>query len=136
MWRVLVSAPLLRDDPGKSITSGDGPTTGAVMNWLILIFAGLLEVGWAVGLKYTEGFTKPAPSIVTLAMMAASLYLLSLAMRSLPMGAAYAVWVGIGMLGAVLFGIVFFRESVSLLKMISLLFIVVGIIGLKWSVKA
>lgn len=106
------------------------------MNWLILIFAGLLEVGWAIGLKYTEGFTKPVPTIASVATMAASLYLLSLAMRSLPIGPAYAIWVGIGMLGAVVFGIVFFQESVSALKLISLLFIVAGIIGLKMSVHS
>lgn len=106
------------------------------MNWLILIFAGLLEVGWVVGLKYSEGFTKPVPSIVTVAAMAISLYLLSIAMRSLPMGTAYAVWVGIGMLGAVVFGSVFFHESVSVLKIVSVIFIVFGIVGLKWSASA
>jgi len=106
------------------------------MNWLILIFAGLLEVGWAVGLKYTEGFTKPVPSIATVAAMAVSLYLLSVAMRTLPMGVAYAVWVGIGMTGAAIYGVVFFQEPQSTLKVISLLFIVAGIIGLKWSMAA
>lgn len=106
------------------------------MNWLILIFAGLLEVGWAVGLKYTEGFTKPFPTIATLATMAASLYLLSLAMRSLPMGAAYAVWVGIGVFGAVIFGVIFFQESISVIKGVSLLLILAGIMGLKWSATA
>lgn len=103
------------------------------MNWLILIFAGLLEVGWAVGLKYTEGFTRPAPSIVTVAAMVASLYLLSIAMRSLPMGTAYAIWVGIGMLGAVIFGVLFLQESISILKVASMLFIAAGILGLKLS---
>lgn len=106
------------------------------MNWLILIFAGLLEVGWAVGLKYTEGFTRPAPSIATVAAMAASLYLLSIAMRSLPMGTAYAIWVGIGMLGAVIFGVLFLQESMSMLKVVSVLFIAAGIVGLKLSMPA
>lgn len=106
------------------------------MSWLILIFAGLLEVGWAIGLKYTEGFTQPIPSIATVAAMAASLFLLSIAMRSLPMGIAYTVWVGIGMVGAIVFGVVFFQESLSVLKVISLIFIVAGVIGLKCSAAA
>jgi quaternary ammonium compound-resistance protein SugE len=103
------------------------------MNWLILIFAGLLEVGWAVGLKYTDGFTKPAPSIATVAAMAASFYCLSIAMRSLPLSVAYTVWVGIGMIGAVIFGVVFFREPLSVFKLVSLLLIITGILGLKLS---
>jgi quaternary ammonium compound-resistance protein SugE len=103
------------------------------MNWLILIFAGLLEVGWAVGLKYIDGFTKPAPSIATVAAMAASFYCLSIAMRSLPLSVAYTVWVGIGMVGAVIFGVVFFREPLSVFKLVSLLLIITGILGLKLS---
>ena len=106
------------------------------MSWLILVFAGLLEVIWAVGLKFTEGFSKPIPSLVTAAAMVASLYLLSVAMRSLPLGIAYAIWVGIGMVGAVVVGFVIFQESLSILKLISLLLIVAGIIGLKWSAVA
>ncbi|AOS97569.1 Quaternary ammonium compound-resistance protein SugE [Microbulbifer aggregans] len=103
------------------------------MNWLILIFAGLLEVVWAVGLKFTEGFTRPIPSLVTVAAMAASLYLLSIAMRSLPLGTAYAIWVGIGMVGAVVVGVVMFHESLSVIRVVSLLFLVIGIMGLKFS---
>lgn len=103
------------------------------MNWLILIFAGLLEVVWAVGLKFTEGFTRPIPSLVTVAAMAASLYLLSIAMRSLPLGTAYAIWVGIGMVGAVVVGVVMFHESLSVIRVVSLLFLVTGIVGLKFS---
>ncbi len=103
------------------------------MNWLILIFAGLLEVVWAVGLKYTQGFTKPLPSVVTVIAMAASFYCLSLAMRSLPLSIAYTVWVGIGMVGAVLFGIIFLKEPVNLFKIISVLLIITGIMGLKLS---
>ncbi|MDF2183121.1 quaternary ammonium compound efflux SMR transporter SugE [Neptuniibacter sp. CAU 1671] len=103
------------------------------MSWLILFCAGLMEVVWAVGLKYTEGFSKPVPSLITIAAMVASVYLLSIAMRSLPLGVAYAVWVGVGMLGAVIMGILLYQESLSLIKGISLVLMVVGIIGLKWS---
>lgn len=103
------------------------------MNWLILIVAGLLEVVWAVGLKYTDGFTKPLPSVITLVAMAASFYCLSLAMRSLPLSIAYTVWVGIGMVGAVIFGVTFLKEPINLVKGISLLLIISGILGLKLS---
>ncbi|ELC3206658.1 multidrug efflux SMR transporter [Vibrio parahaemolyticus] len=106
------------------------------MNWLILIFAGLLEVVWAVGLKHTNGFTKPIPSIATVTAMAASFYCLSIAMRSLPLSIAYTVWVGIGMVGAVLFGVVFLKEPLNTFKLISLLLIIVGITGLKISSSA
>lgn len=101
------------------------------MNWLMLIAAGLLEVVWAVGLKFSQGFTKPIPSIITLVAVGASFYLLSLSLRSLPLSIAYAVWVGIGVVGAVIFGITVFKEPISLLKVISLLFIIMGIVGLK-----
>jgi quaternary ammonium compound-resistance protein SugE len=103
------------------------------MNWLILIFAGLLEVVWAVGLKYTHGFTKPLPSFITIAAMAASFYCLSIAMCSLPLSIAYAVWVGMGMVGAVVFAVVFLKEPLSTVKVISLLLIITGILGLKLS---
>lgn len=103
------------------------------MNWLILIVAGLLEVVWAVGLKYTDGFTKPLPSVITVAAMAASFYCLSLAMRSLPLSIAYTVWVGIGMVGAVIFGIIVLKEPINMVKVISLLLIISGILGLKLS---
>lgn len=103
------------------------------MNWLILIVAGLLEVVWAVGLKYTDGFTKPLPSVITLVAMAASFYCLSLAMRSLPLSIAYTVWVGIGMVGAVNFGVIFLKEPINMVKGISLLLIISGILGLKLS---
>ncbi|MHA2937218.1 DMT family transporter [Vibrio sp. RC27] len=103
------------------------------MCWLVLIFAGLLEVAWAVGLKYTDGFTKPFPSIATVTAMVASFYCLSIAMRTLPLSIAYTVWVGIGMVGAVIFGTVFLKEPLSTLKMISLLLIIIGILGLKIS---
>ena len=101
------------------------------MKWLILFVAGLLEIGWAVGLKYTEGFSRFWPSVATVAAMAASLWLLSFAMKDLPVGTAYAVWVGIGAVGAAILGIVLFGESASALKIASLALIVIGIAGLK-----
>lgn len=103
------------------------------MSWLILFLAGLFEVVWAVGLKYTEGFTKLTPSLVTLAAMGASFYLLSVALRTLPLGAAYAVWVGIGALGTAIAGIMLFHEAVTPLKLVSLMLVIAGIVGLKLS---
>jgi len=103
------------------------------MSWLILFLAGLFEIVWAVGLKYTEGFTKLTPSLVTLAAMGASFYLLSVALRTLPLGAAYAVWVGIGALGTAIAGIMLFHEAVTPLKLVSLMLVVAGIVGLKLS---
>lgn len=101
------------------------------MNWIILIIAGLLEVGWAVGLKHTEGFTRFWPSVLTIASMAVSLVLLAFAMKTLPTGAAYAVWVGVGVVGTALAGIFLMGESAGLMKSVSLLLIMVGIVGLK-----
>ena len=101
------------------------------MAWLILLAAGLLEVGWAVGLKYTEGFTRPLPTILTLVSMAASLGLLGLALRSLPLGTAYAVWTGVGTVGTAILGIVLFRESADPARILCIGLIVAGIAGLK-----
>ncbi|HOX70682.1 quaternary ammonium compound efflux SMR transporter SugE [Dokdonella sp.] len=101
------------------------------MNWFILVIAGLFEIGWAVGLKYTEGFTRLWPTVGTVAAMVISMGLLGVAMRSLPVGTSYAVWVGIGMVGTALFGIVVFNDSVNVLRIASLALIVVGVIGLK-----
>lgn len=101
------------------------------MAWLVLFFAGLMETGWAVGLKYTEGFTRLWPSIFTIASMGLSLWLLSVAMKSLPMGTAFAVWVGIGAVGTVILGIVLFGESASPARLFSVALIVAGIVGLK-----
>jgi len=101
------------------------------MNWIILILAGLFEVAWAVGLKYTDGFTRLWPSIATLVAMVISFALLSHALKSLPMGTAYAVWVGIGAVGAGIVGIVFLHEPASAGRIISLALIVTGVIGLK-----
>jgi quaternary ammonium compound-resistance protein SugE len=101
------------------------------MNWLILLLAGLLEVVWAIGLRYTDGFTRPLPTLLTLAAMAGSFYLLSIALRALPLGSAYAVWVGIGAVGAAIAGVFLFQEPVSTLKLVSLLLVVVGVLGLR-----
>lgn len=101
------------------------------MTWFVLVLAGLLEVVWAVGLKHTHGFTRLAPSLVTLVAMGASFWLLSLAMRTLPLGTAYAVWVGIGAVGAAIAGFVLFHEPVNALKVVSLALVIAGIIGLK-----
>jgi len=101
------------------------------MSWVILVIAGLFEVGWAVGLKYTDGFTRLWPSLATLASMIISLWLLGLAMKSLPMGTAYAVWVGVGAVGTVILGIVLLGEPANPGRLISVGLIVAGIIGLK-----
>ncbi len=106
------------------------------MNWLILILAGLFEVCWAVGLKYSVGFTKLWPSVFTVATMAISVFLLALAMRTLPMGTAYAVWTGIGAIGTVIVGIFLFGDSASLLRIGCLLLIFSGIVGLKFLSEA
>lgn len=103
------------------------------MPWIILFIAGLLEVVWAIGLKYTHGFTRLTPSIITVSAMIVSIVLLSWAMRSLPVGTAYAVWTGIGAVGAAITGILLLGESASLARIASLALIVAGIIGLKLS---
>lgn len=103
------------------------------MSWIILFIAGLLEVVWAIGLKYTHGFTRLTPSIITVSAMFISIVLLSWAMRSLPVGTAYAVWTGIGAVGAAITGILLLGESASLARIASLALIVAGIIGLKLS---
>lgn len=99
--------------------------------WLILVLAGVLEIGWAVGLKYADGFTKPVASTLTIGAMIASMYLLALAARTLPIGTAYAVWTGIGAVGAAILGIVLFGESANALRLACIALIVVGIAGLK-----
>ena len=101
------------------------------MPWLILVLAGLFEIGWAVGLKYSEGFTRLWPSIGTVAAMAVSLGLLGIAMRSLPVGTAYAIWVGVGAVGTVILGIVLFDEPVNALRIGSVTLIIAGLVGLK-----
>ena len=101
------------------------------MAWLLLLLAGVLEVGWAIGLKYTEGFTRLWPTIGTIAAMSVSLALLGIAMRSLPVGTAYAVWVGVGAVGTVILGIVLLNEPANAARLMSVGLIVAGIIGLK-----
>jgi quaternary ammonium compound-resistance protein SugE len=101
------------------------------MNWFILVVAGLLEVGWAIGLKYTDGFTRPWPTVATLVAMVVSVWLLSIGMRTLPVGTAYSVWVGVGAIGTVALGIVLFDEPASVARIVSVLLIVAGIDGLK-----
>ncbi len=101
------------------------------MAWILLLIAGLLEVGWAIGLKYTEGFTKVWPSVFTLTAMTASVVLLSIAMKSLPVGTSYAVWVGVGAVGTAILGMVLFGESANAGRLVSLGLIVAGIVGLK-----
>ncbi|NDL61456.1 quaternary ammonium compound efflux SMR transporter SugE [Acerihabitans arboris] len=101
------------------------------MSWLLLIFAGLLETVWAIGLKYTEGFTRLGPSVVTLIAMAISITLLAFAMRELPVGTAYAVWTGIGVVGTVIIGMMWLGEPVQWVRIVSLAMIVLGIVGLK-----
>ncbi|BBL34911.1 quaternary ammonium compound-resistance protein [Nitrosomonas stercoris] len=101
------------------------------MNWIILVIAGLFEIGWAIGLKYTEGFTRFWPVVGTVLSMVISVGLLGIAMKSLPIGTAYAVWVGIGAVGTAILGIVFLGESANLSRILSLALIVAGIIGLK-----
>lgn len=101
------------------------------MPWVLLVIAGVLEMGWAIGLKYTEGFTRPLPSVVTVVLLVSSVGLLSLAARSLPIGTAYAVWVGIGAFGAAVLGIVLFHEPASPARVFFLVLMLVAIVGLK-----
>ena len=101
------------------------------MAWVMLFFAGLFEIGWAIGLKYTEGFSRLVPSVRTVAAMAISFYLLSAALRTLPVGTAYAVWTGIGAVGTAILGIVLFGEPATAARLTCIALIVAGILGLK-----
>ena len=101
------------------------------MAWVLLLVAGLLEICWAVGLKYTQGFTRPLPTVLTIAAMVVSIALLGLAVRSLPIGTAYAIWTGIGAVGTVITGIVLLNEPASAPRLICVCLITAGIIGLK-----
>jgi quaternary ammonium compound-resistance protein SugE len=103
------------------------------MNWFILVTAGLFEIGWAIGLKYTEGFTRLWPSLGTIASMALSVGLLGIAMKTLPVGTAYAVWVGVGAIGTAILGMVLFGEPAGATRLLSLTLILAGIVGLKLS---
>lgn len=101
------------------------------MAWILLFLAGLLEIMWAIGLKYTEGFTKLWPTIGTLAAMIISICMLGLAVRTLPIGTAYAIWTGIGTVGTAILGVYLFNEPVEAIRIVCILLIVAGIVGLK-----
>lgn len=101
------------------------------MAWAMLFVAGLLEIGWAVGLKYTQGFTRPGPTVATIAALVGSMTLLGLAVRTLPLGTAYAVWTGIGTIGTALLGIVLLNEPATFLRLFFIGLIAIGILGLK-----
>ena len=106
------------------------------MPWTLLLIAGLLEVCWAIGLKYTEGFTRLVPSVLTVGAMVGSVVLLAIAMKSLPVGTSYAVWVGIGAAGTAILGMALFGEPVNAARLVSLGLVVAGIVGLKLSSPA
>ncbi len=101
------------------------------MHWIYLFVAGLFEISWAIGLKFSHGFTQIIPSVLTVAGMIASFYFLALALKNLPIGTAYAVWTGIGTIGTVIFGVLIFKEPVSALRLFCIALIISGITGLK-----
>lgn len=103
----------------------------STLAWSYLVLAGIAEIGWAIGLKYTEGFTKPVPTMVTIVVMILSFWLLSQAMRTIPLGTAYAAWTGIGAVGTVILGMVLFGESRDLARIACIVLIVAGVVGLK-----
>lgn len=103
------------------------------MPWILLALAGLFEIGWAIGLKYTDGFTKPMPTVLTAGSMVISIVLLGLAVKTLPIGTAYAIWTGIGTVGTVMLGIFLFAEPVTAVRMGCITLIVTGILGLKFA---
>lgn len=103
------------------------------MSWILLFFAGLFEIGWAIGLKYTDGFSKPVPTVLTVASMIVSLTLLGLALKALPVGTAYAVWTGIGTVGTALLGIWLLGEPATVIRLACIALIVCGIMGLKFA---
>lgn len=101
------------------------------MSWIYLVIAGILEIGWAIGLKYTEGWSKLYPSLITLTLMIASFQFLSLALKTLPIGTAYAIWTGIGAVGTAIIGMILFDEPRDLLRILCIILIIAGIAGLK-----
>jgi len=111
------------------IAPSAGPSIGVA--WTLLLVAGLFEVGWAVSMKYSQGFTRPLASVVTVILLAISMVLLAIAQRSLPLGTAYAVWVGVGAFGAAVFGIVLFREPVTTVRVLCLAALIASIVGLR-----
>jgi len=114
-----------RDDPAQ--------TMGSVMGWLFLFVAGILEVGWAVGLKHMEGGIRPIAAALTAAAMVGSLALLALALRTIPLGTAYAIWTGIGVIGTVAVGVLAYDEPLGVMRLLSLTLIVIGIGGVKFA---
>ena len=106
------------------------------MDWIILVLAGLFETGWAIGLKYTDGFTRLWPTVWTGVAMVISLWLLGIALKTLPVGTAYSVWVGVGAVGTVILGIALLEEPASAARLISVALIILGIIGLKFATPA
>ena len=104
----------------------------SLMAWTYLVLAGFLEIGWAIGLKYTDGFTKLWPSVATVAAMIASFSLLAVALKTIPVGTGYAVWTGIGAAGTAVIGMAFLGESREVLRILCVLLIVSGVVGLKW----
>jgi quaternary ammonium compound-resistance protein SugE len=124
----------IEDDLAFMTTNGrDGPAYdgGPVMAWTWLTLAGLFEIGWAIGLKYTDGFTRPVPSLLTGVSMVISVLLLGLALKTLPVGTGYAVWTGIGTVGTALLGIYLFHEPATVMRLVCIGLIVSGILGLK-----
>ena len=105
------------------------------MSWIWLIIAGLLEIAWAIGLKYADGFTKLKPSIVTVLLMLASFWCLAQAVRGLPLGTSYAIWTGIGAVGTAILGVILFKEPATVARLLCMLLIVAGIVGLKLTTK-
>ncbi len=101
------------------------------MHWIYLLVAGIFEISWAVGMKFTHGFSQIIPSVITVVFMIASFYFLALALKNLPLGTAYAIWTGIGTIGTVIFGIILFKEPVTVTRLACIALIVSGIIGLK-----
>jgi quaternary ammonium compound-resistance protein SugE len=106
------------------------------MAWILLIVAGLFEIAWAIGLKYTDGLTRPLPTIGTIAAMVISVWLLGIAMKTLPVGTAYSVWVGVGAAGTVILGIILFKEPANALRIASIALVIAGIVGLKVATPA
>jgi quaternary ammonium compound-resistance protein SugE len=132
MFQELFSSPD-EGDPYQARTTGRG---GISMAWPILFVAGLLEVVWSLGLKYTEGFTRPLPSLVTAGALVASIVLLAQATRTLPIGTAYAVWVGIGIVGAAIGGTILFNEAMPPIRIVFVALLVLSIVGLKLTAQS
>src|SRR4029078_3459800 len=142
VWCPVTSCRVAAEGRPSRFTASSAGTTlpvwRVVMAWITLFIAGLMEVGWAIGLKYTEGFTRLVPSVLTLAAMAGSIILLGLALKELPIGTAYAVWTGIGAVGTAILGVALFGEPATAARLASIGLIVAGIVGLKlvtWSAQ-